>query len=135
VTPIAQVAEVTADDEGNYRVERVVCVVDCGFAVNPLNIEAQLQGGIAMGLSAMAAEEIVLDEGRILQSNYHDYPVLRINQMPRVEVHIIESDEVPTGVGEQALAPTAPAVLNALFAATGQRIRRMPVKRHGLQLS
>jgi len=134
VTPIAQVAEVSADDDGNYRVERVVCVVDCGFAVNPLNIEAQIQGGIAMGLSAMAAEEIVLEEGRILQSNYHDYPVLRFSQMPKVEVHIIDSDEVPTGVGEQALAPTAPAVLNALFAATGQRVRRMPVKRHGLQL-
>ncbi|KGE03915.1 xanthine dehydrogenase family protein molybdopterin-binding subunit [Pseudohaliea rubra] len=134
VTPIAQVAEVSTDD-GNYRVERVVCVVDCGFAVNPLNIEAQLQGGIAMGLSAVAGEEIVLERGRILQSNYHDYPVLRLNQMPRIEVHIIDSQEVPTGVGEQALAPTAPAVLNALFAATGRRIRRLPIRHHGLQLS
>jgi CO/xanthine dehydrogenase Mo-binding subunit len=135
VTPIAQVAEVSVDDEGNYSVDRVVCVVDCGFAVNPLNIEAQIQGGIAMGLSAVAGEEIVLEGGRVQQSNYHDYPVLRIGQMPVVEVHIIDSTVVPTGVGEQALAPTAPAVLNALFAATGRRIRRVPLKHHGLTLA
>lgn len=134
VTPIAQVAELSVDDAGNYSVERVVCVVDCGFAVNPLNVEAQIQSGIAMGLSAVAGEEIVLENGRVRQSNYHDYPVLRLTQMPRIEVHIVPSEEAPTGVGEQALAPTAPAVLNALFAATGQRIRRLPIKQHDLTL-
>jgi CO/xanthine dehydrogenase Mo-binding subunit len=115
-------------------VDRVVCVVDCGFAVNPLNIEAQIQGGIALGLGAVAMGNIDYEAGRIKQSNFHDYTPLRINQMPVVEVHIMPSDQPPTGVGEQATAPIAPAVANALFAASGQRVRSFPLAKHGLTL-
>ncbi len=134
VSPIAQVAEVTVRDNGEFTVDRVVCVVDCGFAVNPLNIEAQVQGGIALGLNAVANGNVDYEAGRILQSNFHDYPPLRINQMPKVEVHILPSDEPPTGVGEQATAPIAPAVANAIFDATGRRIRSFPLSKHGLKL-
>ena len=121
-------------DNGEFTVDRVVCVVDCGFAVNPLNIEAQVQGGIALGLNAVANGNIDYEAGRIVQSNFHDYLPLRINQMPIIEVHILPSDEPPTGVGEQATAPIAPAVANAIFDATGRRIRSFPLAKHGLRL-
>jgi isoquinoline 1-oxidoreductase beta subunit len=134
VSPIAQVAEVTVHDNGEFSVDRVVCVVDCGFAVNPLNIEAQVQGGVALGLGAVAAGNIDYEAGRIVQSNFHDYRPLRINQMPQVEVHILPSDQPPTGVGEQATAPIAPAVANAIYSATGRRIRSFPLAKHGLTL-
>jgi isoquinoline 1-oxidoreductase beta subunit len=134
VSPIAQVAEITMHDEGKFSVDRVICVVDCGFAVNPLGIEAQIQGGIALGLSAVAQGNIDLEAGRVVQSNFHDYPVLRIKQMPKIEVHIMPSDEPPTGVGEQATTPIAPAVANAIFNATGQRIRSFPLSKHGFTL-
>ena len=134
VSPIAQAAQITMGDNGTFSVDRVVCVVDCGFAVNPLNIEAQIQGGIALGLGAVAMGNIDYEAGRIKQSNFHDYTPLRINQMPVVEVHIMPSDQPPTGVGEQATAPIAPAVANALFAASGQRVRSFPLAKHGLTL-
>tara|TARA_Y100001933_G_C18938085_1_gene538306 strand:- start:857 stop:1360 length:504 start_codon:yes stop_codon:yes gene_type:complete len=134
VSPIAQVAEVTMGDNGEFKVDRVICVVDCGFAVNPLGIEAQIEGGIAYGLGAAAFGEIELQNGHIKQSNFHDYNVLRIPQMPEIEVHIVPSEEPPTGVGEQATTPIAPAVANALFNATGQRIRRFPLAKSGMKL-
>lgn len=134
VSPIAQAAQITMGANGTFSVDRVVCVVDCGFAVNPLNIEAQIQGGIALGLGAVAMGNIDYEAGRIKQSNFHDYTPLRINQMPVVEVHIMPSDQPPTGVGEQATAPIAPAVANALFAASGQRVRSFPLAKHGLTL-
>ena len=134
VSPIAQVAEVTMGDNGEFKVDRVICVVDCGFAVNPLGIEAQIEGGIAYGLGAAAFGEIELQDGHIKQSNFHDYNVLRIPQMPEIEVYIVPSDEPPTGVGEQATTPIAPAVANALFNATGQRIRRFPLAKSGMKL-
>ncbi len=134
VSPIAQVAEITMSDNGEFRVDRVVCVVDCGFAVNPLGIEAQIEGGIAYGLGAAAFGEIELQDGRIKQSNFHDYNVLRITQMPEIEVYIVSSDQPPTGVGEQATTPIAPAVVNALFNATGKRIKRFPLAKSGLKL-
>ncbi len=134
VSPIAQAVEITLHGDGKFSVDRVICVVDCGFAVNPLNIEAQIQGGIALGLNAVANGNIDLEAGRIMQSNFHDYLPLRINQMPVIEVHIIDSDQPPTGVGEQATTPIAPAVANAIFKATGQRIRSFPLSKHGFTL-
>jgi len=125
---VAQVAEVSLDEKGGFRVERVVCAVDCGIAVNPDVIAAQMESGIGFGLSPLLMSEITLDEGRVVQSNFHDYPVLRIEQMPEIEVHIVPSTEPPTGVGEPGTPPIAPAVANALFAATGKPFHRLPLK-------
>ncbi|MGB1756828.1 MAG: molybdopterin cofactor-binding domain-containing protein [Pseudomonadales bacterium] len=134
VSPIAQAVEVTVDPQGEFTVDRVICVVDCGFAVNPLGIEAQIQGGVMLGLNAVAYGAIDLVAGQVQQSNFHDYRPLRFKQMPKIEVHIIKSDAPSTGVGEQATTPIAPAVANALFDATGQRVRRFPLDRHGFTL-
>jgi isoquinoline 1-oxidoreductase beta subunit len=127
-TFVAQVAEVTLLKDGGFRVDRVVCAVDCGIAVNPDVIRAQMEGGIGYGLSAALHGAITLKDGRVEQSNFHDYRPLRINEMPRVEVHIVPSTEKPTGVGEPGVPPIAPAVANALAAATGQRLRNLPLK-------
>jgi isoquinoline 1-oxidoreductase beta subunit len=127
-TFVAQVAEVTVLGKGAFRVDRVVCAVDCGVAVNPDVIRAQMEGGIGYGLSAALHGAITLKDGRVEQSNFHDYRPLRINEMPRVEVHIVPSNEKPTGVGEPGVPPIAPAVANALAAATGQRLRNLPLR-------
>ncbi len=125
---VAQVAEVSVQDNGSFKVERVICVVDCGVAINPDIIRAQMEGGIGFGLSAALLSEITLDDGKVVQSNFHDFQVLRINQMPAVEVHIMPSAEPPTGVGEPGTPPIAPAVANALSSVTGQRFSRLPLK-------
>jgi isoquinoline 1-oxidoreductase subunit beta len=125
---IAQVAEVTVKPDGGLRVDRVVCAVDCGVAINPDVIRAQMEGGIGFGLAAALHGAITLNEGRVEQSNFHDYPVLRMNEMPQVEVHIVPSNEKPTGVGEPGVPPIAPAVCNAIFAATGKRVRSLPIR-------
>lgn len=127
-TRVAQVAEVSVGAGGVFRVERVVCAVDCGIAVNPDVIRAQMEGGIGFGLSAALHGAITLKDGRVEQSNFHDYAPLRIDEMPRVDVHIVESHEKPTGVGEPGVPPIAAAVANALAAATGQRLRTLPLK-------
>jgi isoquinoline 1-oxidoreductase subunit beta len=124
-THVAQVAEVSLD-RGVLKVERVVCAVDCGTAINPDIVAAQMEGGIAFGLSAALRGAITLTEGRVDQSNFHDYQVLRMADMPRVEVHIVPSNRPPSGVGEAGVPAIAPAVANALFAATGQRVRTLP---------
>lgn len=134
VSPIAQAVEVTVSENGDFTVDRVVCVVDCGFGVNPLGIEGQVEGGLAYGLGGVAFGNIDIVNGEVQQSNFHDYPVMRLPQMPRVEVHILPSDEPPTGVGEQATTPIAPAVVNALFNATGRRVRRFPLSSQGFNL-
>jgi isoquinoline 1-oxidoreductase beta subunit len=121
----AEVAEVSVAD-GRLRVHKVVCALDCGVYVNPLGIRAQLESAVAFGLSAVLHGELTLKDGRVQQSNFHDYPVLRLNEMPEVESHIVESSEKSGGVGEVGVPPLAPAVANAVFAATGKRIRRMP---------
>ena len=123
---VAQVADVTVDGEGNIKVDRVVCAVDCGLAVNPDVIRAQMEGGIGYGLGAILYDAITLDGGVVEQSNFHDYIPLRIDEMPQVEVHIVRSAEPPTGVGEPGVPPIGPAVANAVYAATGQRIRALP---------
>jgi isoquinoline 1-oxidoreductase beta subunit len=125
---VAQVAEVTVRKSGALRVDRVVIAVDCGIAVNPDVIRAQMEGGMGFGLSAALLSELSLKEGRVEQSNFHDYQVLRIDRMPNVEVHIVPSSEAPTGVGEPATPVIAPAVANAVFAATGQRPRSLPLR-------
>jgi len=134
VSPIAQAVEVTVADNGDFTVDRVVCVLDCGFAVNPLGVEGQVEGGLAFGLGGAAFGNIDIVNGEVQQSNFHDYPVIRLPQMPKVEVHILPSDELPTGVGEQATTPIAPAVANALFNATGRRVRRFPLSSQGFNL-
>jgi isoquinoline 1-oxidoreductase subunit beta len=124
-TYVAQVAEVTVAD-GKVRVDRVVCAVDCGVPVNPDIIAAQMEGGIGFGLGAVLYGAITLKDGEVEQSNFDGYEVLRIDAMPKVEVHIVPSAEPPTGVGEPGVAPIGPAVANAVFAATGKRIRVLP---------
>ncbi len=125
---VAQVAEVTVRDGGQFSVDRVVIAVDCGIAVNPDVVKAQMEGGMGFGLSAAMLSELTLEAGKVQQSNFDGYQVLRMNQMPEVEVHIIASAEPPTGVGEPATPVIAPAVANALFAATGQRLRQLPLR-------
>ena len=125
---VAQVAEVSLQGDKGFKVEKVVCAVDCGVAVNPEIIRAQMEGGIGFGLSPTLMSEITLDGGRVVQSNFHDYQVLRINEMPEIEVHIVPSAKPPTGVGEPGTPPIAPAVANALFALTGQTFDRLPLR-------
>jgi isoquinoline 1-oxidoreductase beta subunit len=126
-TFVAQVAEVSIGNDGTFQVERVVCAVDCGTAVNPGIIRAQMEGGIAFGLSAALEEAVTLEAGRVQQSNFNTYKPLRFNRMPEVEVYIVASDENPSGVGEPGVPPIAAAVANAVFAATGRRFRRLPL--------
>jgi len=126
-TTVAQVVEVTVSKDNKFTVDRVVCAVNCGIAVNPDVIKAQMEGGIGFGLSAALYGAITLKGGEVEQSNFHDYPVLRINEMPVVEVHIVPSTDKPTGVGEPGVPPIAPAVANALAAATGRRLRKLPL--------
>jgi isoquinoline 1-oxidoreductase beta subunit len=124
---VAQVAEVSVTD-GQVRVHRVTCAVDCGTAINPGLVAAQMEGGIVFGLSAALHGEITIARGRVVQSNFVDYPVLRMPEAPVVEVHLVPSAEPPGGVGEIAVPPIAPAVANAVFALTGQRVRRLPLR-------
>jgi isoquinoline 1-oxidoreductase beta subunit len=126
-TFVAQVAEVTVKRDGSFRVDRVVCAVDCGIAVNPDVIRAQMEGGIGFGLAPVLHSAITLKDGVVEQSNFHDYIPLRIDEMPTVEVHIVESQEKPSGVGEPGTPVIGPAVANALYAATGKRVRRLPI--------
>jgi isoquinoline 1-oxidoreductase subunit beta len=125
-TFVAQVAEVSIDKDGNVKVERVVCAVDCGTPINPDIIAAQMEGGIGFGLGAALHSAITLKDGKVEQNNFDSYQVLRIAGMPKVEVHIVQSSEAPTGVGEPGVAPIGPAVANAIFAATGKRVHTLP---------
>jgi isoquinoline 1-oxidoreductase beta subunit len=124
---VAEVAEVSVAD-GRVRVHRVVCAVDCGVCANPAGVEAQIQGGVAFGLTAALYGELTFKAGRVQQSNFHDYPLLRLKDMPKVEVHIVSSSEKSGGIGEVGVPPIAPAVANAVFAATGKRLRRLPLR-------
>jgi isoquinoline 1-oxidoreductase beta subunit len=125
-TFVAQVAEVTIDGTGQIHVDRVVCAVDCGTPINPDVITAQMEGGIGFALGAVLYGAVTLKDGRVEQDNFNNYRVLRMNEMPKVEVYIVPSTEAPTGVGEPGVAPLGPAVSNAVFAATGKRTRVLP---------
>jgi CO/xanthine dehydrogenase Mo-binding subunit len=129
---VAQVAEVSIE-EGAVRVHRVVCAIDCGLVINPDMVEAQMESGIAVGLTAALKGEITLKKGRVEQENFHNYAILGINEMPTIEVYIASSDRAPQGVGEMGNPPVIPAVTNAVFAITGKRIRRLPIRPEDLR--
>ncbi len=126
-TYVAEVAEISIDGEGAVHVHRVVCAVDCGPVVNPDTVEAQMQSAIVYGLTAALWGEITIDKGRVQQSNFHNYRMLRLAEMPQVDVHIVPSTDSQGGVGEPGTPPIAPAVCNAIFAGTGKRIRKLPI--------
>lgn len=128
VSPAAQVAEVSVTESGEVRVHRVVCAIDPGLVIHPEMVKAQMEGGIVFGLTAALKAAITFENGRVQQSNFHDYPLLRMDEMPAIEVHLIESGEIPSGVGEMGNPPIAPAVMNAIYAATGVRVRHLPVR-------
>lgn len=125
---VAQVAEVTVGKDGSVKVNRVVCAVDCGQIVNPDTVEAQMEGGIVYGLTAALYGEITVKNGRIQQGNFNNYKMLRMSEMPKIEVHVLPSSEPHGGVGEPGTPPIAPAVVNAIFAVTGKRVRSLPIK-------
>ena len=126
---LAQVAEVAVSKSGEVRVHRIVCAVDCGTVVNPDTVKAQIEGGIVFGIGGALWGEVTLENGRVQQSNFNDVRVLRINETPAIEVHLARNGEPPGGIGEPGTAVTAPAVANAVFAATGKRIRKLPLER------
>jgi isoquinoline 1-oxidoreductase beta subunit len=132
-TYLAQVAEVEVSKEGAVRVRRVVCAVDCGVAVNPNIVRAQIEGAIIFGVTAALYGEITLKDGRVEQANFDTYQMLRINEAPAIEVYIVQSSEPPGGMGEAGTSAIVPAVANAIFAATGKRLRKMPVDANALK--
>jgi isoquinoline 1-oxidoreductase beta subunit len=125
---VAQVADVAVSKQGDVRVRRVVCAVDCGTVVNPDIVKAQMESGIVFGITGALWGEITLKSGRVEQHNFNDYRMLRMSEAPAMEVHLVGSTEAPGGVGEPGTSAVMPAVTNAIFAATGRRIRRLPVK-------
>jgi isoquinoline 1-oxidoreductase beta subunit len=132
-TYVAEVAEVTVQADGSFTLDRVVCAVDCGIVVNPDVVRAQVEGGVGFALSAALHGAITLKDGVVEQSNFHDYAPIRITEMPKVEVHILPSAEKPTGIGEPGVPPLAPALANALAAATGKRVRSLPIRAEELK--
>jgi isoquinoline 1-oxidoreductase beta subunit len=129
----AHVAEVSLRRDGRVRVHRLVCAIDCGIAVNPDQVKAQMEGGAVYALTAALYGQITLDKGRVQQGNFNDYPMLRMAEAPVVEVHIVDSGEAPGGLGEPGVPSVAPAVCNALFLLTGKRIRRLPIRPEDLR--
>ena len=132
-TYMAQIAEVEVSKEGTVRVKRVVCAVDCGTVINPDIVRAQIEGAIIFGTTAALYGEITLKEGRVEQANFDTYQILRMNEAPAVEVHIVQSSEPPGGMGEAGTSAIVPAVANAIFAATGKRLRNLPIDTNALK--
>jgi isoquinoline 1-oxidoreductase beta subunit len=124
---MAMVAEVEVSKDGSVRVRRVVCAVDCGTVINPDTVQAQIQSAVIFGITAALHGQITLKGGRVEQSNFHDYEMLRINEAPAIEIYIVPSSEPPGGMGEAGTSAIVPAVANAIFAATGKRLRKMPI--------
>jgi isoquinoline 1-oxidoreductase beta subunit len=133
-TYMAQVAEVEVAKDGAVRVRRVVCAVDCGTVVNPDTVQAQIQSAVVFGITAALYGEITLKDGRVEQTNFDTYQILRMNEAPNVEVHIVQSQELPGGMGEAGTSAIVPAVANAIFAATGKRLRKLPVDTTALKV-
>jgi len=131
-TYVAEVAEVSVAKDGTVNVHRVVCAVDCGRVINPDTAQAQIEGGVIYGLTAALKSEITIDKGRVVQTNFGDNPVIRMNEVPKVEVYFVPSTETPTGLGEPGVPPLAPAVANAIFAVTGKRVRKLPIRAEDL---
>ena len=130
-----QVIDISLNEAGTVQVDRVVCVIDCGQVVNPDTVIAQMESGIIYGLTAAMYGEITLEGGRVVQSNFPDYPMLQIHQVPEIEVHIMENGELPGGVGEPGTPPVFPALANAYYSMTGNRLRSMPLAKHGVQFA
>jgi isoquinoline 1-oxidoreductase beta subunit len=130
---VAACAEVSVNAAGELKIHRIVAATDSGYTVNPQQIAAQVEGSFAYGLSAALYGECTVKDGRIVQSNFHDYPVVRMDAMPKVETVLVPSGGFWGGVGEPTIAVAAPAVLNAIFAATGKRIRSLPLSNHSLK--
>jgi len=128
---VAQVVELSVTRNSDIRIHRVTCAVDCGTLINPNIATAQVEGAIAFGLTAALKGAITIENGRVEQSNFDDYPMLRMDEMPRVDVHIVPSTEAPGGIGEPGLPAATPAVVNAMFAATGKRVRKLPIQKSG----
>jgi len=128
----AHVAEVSVTPDGQLRVHKLVCAIDCGIAVNPDQVRAQMEGGAIYAMTGMF-DQITLEKGRVQQSNFHDYPMLRIAEAPVVETHIVDSGEAPGGLGEPGVPPVAPSICNAVFALTGKRIRTLPIRPEDLK--
>lgn len=126
---VAHVADVEISPAGDVRVHRVVSAIDCGTVVNPTGVRAQVEGAIVYGLSAALKQSITVEQGRVMQRNFHEFDVMRMSDAPRIEVHIVESNAPVCGVGETSLPPIAPAVTNAIFNATGVRVRALPIGR------
>jgi isoquinoline 1-oxidoreductase beta subunit len=124
---MAVVAEVEVSKDGSVRVRRVVCAVDCGIVINPDTVQAQIQSAIIFGITAALHGQITLKDGRIEQTNFDTYQMLRMNEAPAIEVYIVNSAEAPGGMGEAGTSAIAPAVTNAIYAATGTRVRKLPV--------
>ena len=124
---MAAVAEVSASPK-ELKVRRLVCAVDCGRAVNPNGVRAQVESAAIYALTATVKDAITVDRGRVVQSNFNDYEMIRMNEAPPIEVHLVPSAEAPTGIGEPTVPVIAPAICNAIFAATGKRLRRLPIR-------
>jgi isoquinoline 1-oxidoreductase beta subunit len=135
-TIVGEVAEVSVSQDGELKVERVVCAVDCGHVINPATVEMQMESGVVYGLTAALYGEITIDQGRVQQANFDTYDMLRIAEMPIVETYLaLSGGDKWGGIGEPGVPPIAPAVCNAIFAATGKRIRSLPLKNHDLSWS
>ena len=132
-TYMAQVAEVEVSKEGAVRVRRVVCAVDCGTVVNPDTVRAQIQGAIIFGITAALYGEVTLKDGRVEQANFDTYQMVRMNEAPTIDVYIVQSPEAPGGMGEAGTSLIAPALTNAIFAATGKRLRKLPINASALK--
>jgi len=126
-TYVAMVAEISIDDRRQINVERVVCGVDCGTVINPRIVKTQVASGIAFGLAATTKSEITLEAGRVREGNFHDFPIVTFADMPNVDVHLVNSQRHPSGIGECGVPPIAPAGANAVFGATGERLRKLPL--------
>ena len=125
---LSQVTEVSVNAQGAVRVHKIVCTVDTGWVINPDTIKAQMEGGIVYGLTAALKGEITIEKGRVVQRHFNDYQMLRHNEMPEIEVHIVPSTETPGGIGEPSTALAAGSLVNAIAAATGKRIYKLPIK-------
>ncbi|MCI0528794.1 MAG: molybdopterin-dependent oxidoreductase, partial [Nitrospira sp.] len=134
-TIVGQVVEISMVGDDKIKIHRVVVALDCGTVINPQQVEAQMQSGIAFGLTAAVMGENTLKDGRIVQSNFHDYEILHMAQMPPIEVYMVQNQEAPGGIGEPGVPPLAPALTNAISAATGKRIRTLPLSKHGFSLA
>jgi isoquinoline 1-oxidoreductase beta subunit len=124
---VADVAEISIEN-GKLKVHKITCAIDCGLAVNPDGVKAQIEGGVIFGLTAFLHGELTFENGQVKQRNFHDYKMVRMHEAPVVEVHIVDSKEKMGGAGEPGVPPVAPAIANAIYAATGKRIRRLPIQ-------